>query len=87
MADPNKEDPEVELRVRAMVRQLMTATEGRPKREARLAFSNAIALLCPATGAEDPEAEFLALQIDNIEVFAAMREHVRAGKDPRESLN
>jgi len=87
MADPNKEDPEVELRVRAMVRQIVAATEGSAKREVHLAFSNAIALACLSTGAADPEAEFLSLQLDIIEVFASMRAHVRAGKDPRENLN
>ncbi len=87
MADANKEDPEVALRVRTMVKQIVAATEGKPRREVRLALANWASLLCLTTGADDPDEDFLLLSADIIEVYIAVRAHVRAGHDPKEGLN
>lgn len=79
MAEKEK-DPERELRVTALMNQLLDSLRGQDITDVQCALGNASARL--ALMSSDPE-EFMMSTVESIfEIYRAVRHHVRSGKPP-----
>ena len=81
MAEP-EHDPERLLRVQHIVAQLQQATEHCTVGDVQMALGNMVALLCLKIYPQDPDQVFLETQSVLLEIYGAIRAHVRAGKEP-----
>lgn len=77
-----EQDPERELRIRAMVKELLGVVANKSLGDAQTALGNMVGLMCLTVAPQDPDRAFMETVAAVQEVYLAIRAHVRAGKSP-----